>query len=125
VTVGESPSADVPSTSSSNELRAYPADLLRSPLAVSSAAATVEFGSVSRLRPRSPPSQRPFTSVAASRRLIERGQLSVGVLLLSFLIAAFWARLTRSRLAMARRWSPRTSSGREGLRAMHFFSVAP
>ncbi len=83
-------SADVPSTSSSDELHAYPSDLLRSPLAVSSAHATVELGS----RPGAPPS---IGAVGAQRRvggglesLIRQGELSVGVLLVSLLIAAFW-----------------------------------
>ena len=64
---GRIASADVPSTSSSNELRAYPADLLRSPLALSSAAATVGSDPVQRPRRRSPPSRRLSMSVGVSR----------------------------------------------------------
>jgi nickel/cobalt transporter (NicO) family protein len=83
-------SADVPARSSSNELRTYPSDLLRSPLAVSAADARIELGS----SPGTPPT---IGGVGAQRHvggglesLIEEGQLSVGVLLLSLLIAAFW-----------------------------------
>ena len=87
---GRVASADVPSTSSSNELRAYPADLLRSPLAVSSAAATVEFGSGSAPAPTIAAVAAPVHVGGGFEKLIERGQVSIGVLLLSFLIAAFW-----------------------------------
>ena len=87
---GRVASADVPSTSSSNELRAYPADLLRSPLAVSSAAASVEFGSGSAPAPTIAAVAAPVHVGGGFEKLIERGQPSVGVLLLSFLSAAFW-----------------------------------
>ena len=87
---GRVASADVPSTSSSDELRAYPADLLRSPLGVSSAAATVEFGSGPAPAPTIAAVAAPVHVGGGFEKLIERGQLSIGVLLLSFLIAAFW-----------------------------------
>ena len=83
-------SADVPATSSSNALRTYPADLLRSPLDVSSARATVSLGAL----PGAPPT---IGDAGASvhvgggfESLIERGELSIGALLLALLIAAFW-----------------------------------
>jgi nickel/cobalt transporter (NicO) family protein len=83
-------STDVPSTSSSDELRAYPSDLLRSPLAVASANATIRLGS----SPGTPPT---IGELGTQRHrggglesLIEQGELSVGVLLLSLVIAAFW-----------------------------------
>ncbi|HEU0248547.1 MAG TPA: sulfite exporter TauE/SafE family protein [Gaiellaceae bacterium] len=79
-----------PATSESNVLRAYPKDLLRSPLDVSSAVATFERGDVAGAPP-------VLTTSAASQHtgggfeaLIEQGDLTVGVLLLSFLVAAFW-----------------------------------
>ncbi|OFW75723.1 MAG: hypothetical protein A2Y55_12920 [Actinobacteria bacterium RBG_16_68_12] len=80
----------VPARSESDELRAYPKQLLRSPLDVSEAAATVALG-------RSPGAP-PAIDVAASQArgsggfaaLIEQGDLSLGVLLLSLLVAAFW-----------------------------------
>ena len=80
----------VPATSDSDELRAYSKQLLRSPLDVSEAAATVASGS----SPGAPP---PIDAAASPARgsggfaaLIEQGDLSLGVLLLSLLIAAFW-----------------------------------
>ena len=86
---GKVVSADVPSTSSSDELRAYPSDLLRSPLSVTSAEATVSLGS-------SPGSAPTLGAVGAPHArggfesLVAQGELSIGMLLLSLLIAAFW-----------------------------------
>jgi ABC-type nickel/cobalt efflux system permease component RcnA len=86
---GKVVSADVPATSSSDELRAYPSDLLRSPLSVTSAEATVSLGS-------SPGSAPTIGAVGAPHArggfesLVAQGELSIGVLLLSLLIAAFW-----------------------------------
>ena len=86
---GKVVSADVPATTSSDELRAYPSDLLRSPLSVTSAKATVSLGS-------SPGSTPTIGAVGAAHArggfesLVAQGKLSVGVLLLSLLIAAFW-----------------------------------
>jgi ABC-type nickel/cobalt efflux system permease component RcnA len=86
---GKVVSADVPTTSASDELRAYPSDLLRSPLSVTSADATVELGA----RPGTPPTigavGAPHTR-GGFASLVAQGELSVGVLLLSLLIAAFW-----------------------------------
>ncbi len=83
-------SSDVPSTSSSDQLRAYPTDLLRSPLAVTSARATVALGS----SPGRPPTLGRVGPSAHARggfaSLVAQGDLSVGVLLVSLLIAAFW-----------------------------------
>ena len=82
--------ADVPATSSSNVLRAYPADLLSSPLAVSSASAAVALGS----EPAAAPTIEQVAPMEHSRggfeSLVDQGDLSVGVLLVSLLIAAFW-----------------------------------
>ena len=82
--------SDVPAESRSDELRAYPKDLLHSPLDVTSAQARFQLGA----RPGVPPS---FTGAVAPERpggafesLIARGDLSVGAVLLSLLIAAFW-----------------------------------
>ncbi len=80
----------VPSTSESGALRAYPKSLLRSPLDVSSAAATVEPGDAPGAPPAidvAPVSEHKTGGFAA---LIEEGDLSLGVLLISLLIAAFW-----------------------------------
>jgi nickel/cobalt exporter len=77
-------------TSRSDELRAYPQSLLRSPLGMRSA--TVEY------TPGSSPAPTPEIGVAPApehrnggfESLIQRGNLSLGVILLSLLIAAFW-----------------------------------
>jgi ABC-type nickel/cobalt efflux system permease component RcnA len=78
-------------SSESDALRAYPGDLLRSPLDVSSATATVDLGG--------DPGPAPAIDADAAlsshegggfEALIERGDLSLGVLTLSLLIAAFW-----------------------------------
>ena len=83
-------SSDVPSTSESRALTAYPDDLLRSPLAVSSAAAVVEPGD----GPGTPPSidaaPAPEHARGGFEALIEQGEVSAGVLLVSLLVAAFW-----------------------------------
>ena len=82
--------ASVPATSRSNGLRAYPQDLLRSPLDVTSATASFARGEGEG----TPPTLDGVT--AAEHRgggfeaLISRGDLSLGVILLSLAIAAFW-----------------------------------
>jgi ABC-type nickel/cobalt efflux system permease component RcnA/tetratricopeptide (TPR) repeat protein len=83
-------SSSVPAASESDELRAYPKDLLRSPLDVTAGAAVVSPGPA----PGEPPR---LESVPAAERasggleaLIERGDLSLGVLFVSLLVAAFW-----------------------------------
>ena len=80
----------VPATSRSEELRAYPTSLLRSPLDV------VRRRQLPPGRRRTPPPldrchrrcSRPRDGGFES--LIQRGDLSLGVILLSLLIAAFW-----------------------------------
>jgi len=83
-------SADVPSASASDELRAYPRDLLRSPLDVTSAGAQFALGH----GPGTPPSftgaSTPERSAGSFESLVERENLGAGVVLLSLLIAAFW-----------------------------------
>jgi ABC-type nickel/cobalt efflux system permease component RcnA len=84
--------ASVPSASSSNQLRVYPRDRLSSPLEVRSAAARFEPGTGSATSP----GLEPGPPAAAADRgggfeaLVERGDLSLGVVLVSLLIAAFW-----------------------------------
>jgi ABC-type nickel/cobalt efflux system permease component RcnA len=82
-------SSTVRAESQSDELRAYPKTLLRSPLDVTSA--RVEY------RPGSGPGTLPSFAAAAPGRsrggfegLVARGDLGVGVVLLSLLVAAFW-----------------------------------
>ena len=82
--------ASVPSASRSDELRAYPTDLLSSPLDVTSATAAFELGE----GPGTAPSLAGATPAVHQRggfeALISRGSLSLGVVLLSLAIAAFW-----------------------------------
>jgi nickel/cobalt exporter len=82
--------ASVPSESASDELRVYPQELLRSPLDVSTATARFSLGE----GPGSPPSlgQTGATKHGGGRfeALVSRGDLSLGVILLSLAIAAFW-----------------------------------
>ena len=82
--------SDVPAESTSQELLAYPQDLLRSPLNVEAASAKWVPGDA-------PGKPSTFTGSAAPEHasgsfesLIQRGDLSVGVVLVSLLIAAFW-----------------------------------
>ncbi|HEX4745941.1 MAG TPA: sulfite exporter TauE/SafE family protein [Gaiellaceae bacterium] len=82
--------SDVPALSTSSALRSYPNDLLRSPLDVSSATATIQLGTDAATAP-----SIGFEPVATHvpggfEALIEGRDLSVGVLLLSLLVAAFW-----------------------------------
>ena len=83
-------SSSVPSASESDGLRAYPSDLLRAPLDVTAATATFTLGD----GPGSPPAL--DEAAAAEHRgggfeaLVTRGDLSLGVILLSLAIAAFW-----------------------------------
>ena len=83
--------SSVPARSESDGLRSYPGDLLRSPLDVSGAVATIEpggrRGEPPRIDARQPGQTRDSGGFEA---LIERGELSLGVLLVSLLIAAFW-----------------------------------
>ena len=83
-------SSDVPATSASDELRAYPDDLLSEPLDVSSAQAE--------LRPASLPGRPPELGEAAApareqdgfASLISQEELGVGVILVSLGLAFFW-----------------------------------
>ena len=82
--------SSAPAASRSDELRTYPTSLLRSPLDIRSA--TVDY------RPGSAPAPAPTIGVTVApehrnggfESLIQRGDLSLGVILLSLLIAAFW-----------------------------------
>jgi ABC-type nickel/cobalt efflux system permease component RcnA len=86
-TLGE---ASAPATSRSDDLRAYPQDLLRSPLDVTSATASFTLGN----GPGTPPLLEDATAAKHTgggfEALISRGDLSLGVILVSLLIAAFW-----------------------------------
>jgi len=82
--------ATVPATSESDELRAYPKELLRSPLDVSRAAATVVASGSPGDPPRLDAAPAPERGSGGFEALLEQGDLSLSVLLLSLLIAAFW-----------------------------------
>ena len=81
--------SNVPATSASDALRRYPSDLLRSPLDVSSASADIALGSSGATAP-------TIDAVDTGHRdggfeaLIQEGDLSLGVVLLTLLVAAFW-----------------------------------
>ena len=82
--------SDVPTTSSSDALHAYPSNLLRSPLHVTSAQATVALGSAAAPPPTIVAAVAPAHAGGGFESLIERGELSIGALLLALAIAAFW-----------------------------------
>lgn len=81
----------VAATSESDELRAYPKDMLRSPLDIAGAVATLAPGAEPGAPPTIDPGAAPKQANGGFAALIERGgDVSLGVLLLSFLVAAFW-----------------------------------
>ena len=82
--------SDVPATSESSALRTYPDDLLRSPLNVSAAVAGVEPGEGSGAPPTIAAAPATVHDSGGFEALIEQGDVSISVLLLSLLIAAFW-----------------------------------
>jgi ABC-type nickel/cobalt efflux system permease component RcnA len=83
-------SASVPATSRSDELRAYPRDLLRSPLDVRSASARVVAGPAPGAPARLDRTAAPSHRGDGLAGLIGRDNPSFGVVLLSLLVAAFW-----------------------------------
>jgi len=82
--------ADVPAQSESRELRSYPKELLRSPLDVTSATVRYEPGAAPGLPPSLNAESAPLHTGGGFEALVGRGDLSVGVILASLLIAAFW-----------------------------------
>ena len=83
-------SSDVPAKSTSHELLAYPQDLLRSPVDVEAASAKFVLGDAPGMPPSFTGSAAPEHASGSFESLIQRGDLSVGVVLVSLLIAAFW-----------------------------------
>jgi nickel/cobalt transporter (NicO) family protein len=77
-------------TSASDLLREYPSDQLSSPLDVSSASATIALGSAAAAAPSITEFAPEEHAPGGFEALVDQGELSVGVLLLSLLIAAFW-----------------------------------
>jgi len=82
--------ADVPERSESGGLLAYPEDLLRSPLDVKRAVATVQPGTAAGGAPLIGSASAPAHDGGGFESLIERRDLSAGVLALALLVAAFW-----------------------------------
>jgi ABC-type nickel/cobalt efflux system permease component RcnA len=90
-------SASVPEESVSDELRAYPDDLLQSPLDVRQATARIEPGALAGPPPELSGGGELEASARASQstengftELISREGLSIGVVLVSLLVAMFW-----------------------------------
>jgi nickel/cobalt transporter (NicO) family protein len=81
-------SASVPSTSSSAALTAYPRDLLRDPLTVSSATATFRAGRLPGLPP--PLGTAPAPEPRGGFESLIEGELGAGAILVALLLAAFW-----------------------------------
>jgi ABC-type nickel/cobalt efflux system permease component RcnA len=82
--------SDVPAASASAALRKYPSNLLRSPLDTSAASARIELGSAPASAPTIAEAATPRHADGGFEALIEEGDVSLGVLLVSLLIAAFW-----------------------------------
>jgi len=82
--------ASVPSSSRSDELRAYPQTLLRSPLDVRSATAQYVAGHAAGAAPGVDARAAPAHGGGGFEALVERGALSPGIVVVSLLVAAFW-----------------------------------
>jgi ABC-type nickel/cobalt efflux system permease component RcnA len=83
-------SADVPATSASDALRSYPADLLSSPLDVTSARAVYESGEGAGIAPALDAAGAKPSDAGGFESLIAREDLGFGIVLVSLLVAAFW-----------------------------------
>jgi ABC-type nickel/cobalt efflux system permease component RcnA len=79
-----------PARSASDELRAYPQDLLQAPLDVSSATVRYAPGGGPGAAPRLGASTAPEREQGGFESLVARENLGAGVILLSLLVAAFW-----------------------------------
>ena len=82
--------ASVPAESRSDELRRYPTDLLRSPLDVTSATASFALGTGAGTPPSLDGAVAEPERGGGFEALVSRGDLSLGVILVSLAIAAFW-----------------------------------
>jgi nickel/cobalt exporter len=83
-------SSTAPRTSRSDELRAYPQDLLRAPLDLTSARVEYRPGSGRGTAPSLDGGGAPERPRGGFESVIARGSLGVGVIFMSLLIAAFW-----------------------------------
>lgn len=82
--------ASVPSESRSDELRVYPQQLLASPLDVREAHVSLEPGEAAAAPPALDDRAAAAHAGGGFETLVGRGELSVGVVALSLLVAAFW-----------------------------------
>jgi nickel/cobalt exporter len=83
-------SSTAPATSTSDALRAYPENLLSSPLDVSSARVVYEPGTAAGTPPRLDGSAPQAAREDGFASLIERDDLGLGVVLVSLFVAMFW-----------------------------------
>ncbi|MGH3030258.1 MAG: nickel/cobalt transporter [Gaiellaceae bacterium] len=83
-------SSTVPAASASDELRAYPRDLLSAPLDVRSAEVRYEPGMGGGTAPSLRAAGAPERERGSFEALVLAEELSVGVVLVSLLVAAFW-----------------------------------
>jgi nickel/cobalt transporter (NicO) family protein len=83
-------SASVPAKSVSDELRAYPQDLLSDPLDVRTATASVQPGSGPGVPPAIGDGHAPTQRSGGFEGLIDHEQLGLGFVLLAIVVAAFW-----------------------------------
>jgi hypothetical protein len=82
--------SSAPAVSTSDQLRSYPKNLLSSPSDVSSATASLVLGDSPGVPPAISANTAPTHQGGGFEALIERGDVTPGVLLLSLLIAMFW-----------------------------------
>jgi nickel/cobalt transporter (NicO) family protein len=83
-------SSTAPAESASDELRAYPKDLLAAPLDVTSARVEYRPGPQAGSPPEIGPGAPPAHAGGGFEALVARGDLGAGVVLVSLLVAAFW-----------------------------------
>jgi nickel/cobalt exporter len=83
-------SSSAPATSVSDELHAYPQDLLSDPLDVRSARASIRPGSGEGTPPAIGDAQAPTHRSGGFESLIDHEELGLGFVLLAIVIAAFW-----------------------------------
>jgi ABC-type nickel/cobalt efflux system permease component RcnA len=83
-------SSSAPATSESHELRGYPKELLRSPLDITSATVRYEPGSGPGVAPSLSAEPAPAHAGGGFEALVRRGDLGIGIVLVSLLVAAFW-----------------------------------
>jgi ABC-type nickel/cobalt efflux system permease component RcnA len=82
--------SSVPEVSTSNELRSYPTDLLSSPSDISSATASLALGDAPGVPPALGEHGTATHGGGGFEALIEGGDVTPGVLLLSLFVAMFW-----------------------------------